>query len=88
MSLTTKNIATVFVGLGLVLALSFAIVTPAKADILSDLQAQVQALLAQIAALTGGSTTTGGTCNTFTRNHKMGDSNGEVMWVQQFLNSH
>ncbi|TSC87079.1 MAG: Uncharacterized protein G01um10148_184 [Parcubacteria group bacterium Gr01-1014_8] len=87
MSLTTKNIATVFVGLGLVLALSFAVVTPAKADMLSDLQAQVQALLAQIAMLSGG-TTTGGSCNTFTRTHQMGDSGGEVMWVQQFLNSH
>lgn len=87
MSLTTKKFATVFIGMSIVLGLSFAVVTPAKADLLSDLQAQIQSLLAQIAALSGGSTT-GGTCNTFTRNHQMGDSGGEVMWIQQFLNSH
>ncbi|MBI5457035.1 peptidoglycan-binding protein [Candidatus Kaiserbacteria bacterium] len=88
MSLTTKQIATVFVGVGLVLGLSFAFATPVKADLLTDLQAQVQALLAQIANLSGGSVTTGGTCNTFTRNHQMGDTGGEVMWIQQFLNTH
>lgn len=89
MSLATKNVATVFVGVGMILALSFAVVTPAKADMLSDLQAQVQALLAQIAALQGGSTTpsTGGSCTTFTRNHQLGDNGGEVMQIQKFLNS-
>ena len=55
MSLATKNVATVILGLGLVLGLAFAFATPAKADLLSDLQAQVQALLAQIAAMSGGS---------------------------------
>ncbi|MEK7155891.1 MAG: hypothetical protein AAB734_03355 [Patescibacteria group bacterium] len=60
MNLATKNVATVFVGSVLVLALSFAFVTPAKADMLSELQAQVQALLAQISALGGGSTTVSG----------------------------
>ena len=90
MSLATKNVATVLVGCVLVLALSFAFVAPAKADMLSDLQAQVQALLAQIAALSGGSSTggSGAGCYTFTRNHQMGDQGGEVMWIQKFLNSH
>ncbi len=89
MSLATKNVATVLVGVGLILALSFAFVTPAKADILSDLQAQVQALLAQIAALSGSSTTTSGAgCYAFTMTEQMGSSGGEVMWVQKFLNSH
>lgn len=89
MSLATKNVATVLVGVGMILALSFAFVTPAKADMLSDLQAQVQALLAQIAALQGGSpsTPTGGSCVSFTRNHQMGDNGGEVMQIQKFLNS-
>lgn len=87
MSLTTKNIATVFVGFGLVLALSFAFVTPAKADLLSDLQAQVQALLAQIQALSGG-VVSGGACATFSQNHQMGDTGGQVMEIQKFLNSH
>ena len=89
MSLATKNVATVFVGLGLILALSFSFALPVKADMLSDLQAQVQMLLAQIQALSGGSSSTSGAgCNAFTRTHQMGDSGGEVMWVQQFLNSH
>lgn len=89
-SLATKNVAAIALGLGLILTLSFAFATPAKADVLSDLQAQIQTLLAQIAALQGGSTTTtsGGACFTFTRNHKQGDSGGEVMEVQKFLNSH
>lgn len=77
------------VGSVLVLALSFAFVTPAKADMLSDLQAQVQALLAQIAALGGGSTTTSGAgCYAFTQSHQQGQSGGEIMWIQKFLNSH
>lgn len=88
MSLATKNVATVLVGSVLVLALSFAFVTPAKADLLSDLQAQVQALLAQIAALGGGSTTTGGSCTTFTADFQQGSSGAEVIAIQKFLNSH
>jgi hypothetical protein len=88
MSLATKNVATVLVGSVLVLALSFAFVTPAKADLLSDLQAQVQALLAQIAALGGGSTTTGGSCTTFTMDFQQGSSGAEVIAIQKFLNSH
>lgn len=87
MSLATKNVATVLVGCALVLALSFAVVTPAKADMLSDLQAQVQALLAQIASLSGGSTSASG-CFAFTMTHQMGSTGGEVMQIQKFLNSH
>ena len=89
-SLATKNVAAIALGLGLILTLSFAFATPAKADVLSDLQAQIQTLLAQIASLQGGSTTTtsGDACPTFTRNHKQGDTGGEVMWIQKFLNSH
>lgn len=89
-ALTTKNVAAVFLGLGLILALSFALATPAKAQTVGDLQTQIQALLAQIAALQGGTTTapTGAGCYTFTRNHSQGNSGGEVMWIQQFLNAH
>ncbi|HWO07659.1 MAG TPA: peptidoglycan-binding domain-containing protein [Candidatus Paceibacterota bacterium] len=88
MSLATKNVATVLVGCAVVLALSFAVATPAKADLLSDLQAQVQALLAQIAALQGGSSSSGSGCYAFTMTHQMGDNGGEVMQIQKFLNSH
>jgi len=75
----------------MVLGVSFAFANPVKADAISDLQAQVQALLAQIASLQGGSTTTtttSGTGFTFTRNHMLGQSGGEIMEIQKFLNSH
>ncbi len=88
-ALATKNVAAALIGVGLVL--SFAFVSTAKADTISDLQAQVQALLAQIQALQGGSSmsmSAGAGCHTFTRDQKMGDSGGEVMWIQQFLNGH
>lgn len=90
-ALATKNVAAVLLGLGLVLSFAFAVATPAKADAVSDLQAQVQALLAQITSLQGGSTTSttpAAGCYTFTRNHSMGNTGGEVMWIQQFLNTH
>jgi peptidoglycan hydrolase-like protein with peptidoglycan-binding domain len=83
-SLATKNVAAVVLGLGLMLAFAFAFATPAKAQSVADLQAQINALLAQIAALQGG--TSGGACFTFTRNHQQGDSGGEVMEIQKFLN--
>lgn len=87
MSLTTKNIATMSVGVVLILAASFALVTPAKAQSIADLQAMINSLLAQIAALQGG-TPAGGACFTFTRTHQQGDTGGEVMEIQKFLNSH
>lgn len=86
MSLATKHVATVAVAVVLVLGLSFAFAAPAKAVTVEELQAQITALLAQIAALQGGSTTTSGACFTFTRNHQQGDTGGEVMEIQKFLN--
>ena len=68
-ALATKNVAAALIGLALVFGFAFTFAKPAKADTLSDLQAQVQALLAQIAALQASSgTTTGGACFTFTQN--------------------
>ena len=91
-TLATKNVAAVLATIALALGISFTFATSAKADAVSDLQAQVQALLAQIAALQGMSGSTGGSmsasCHTFTRDHKQGDNGGEVMWIQQFLNGH
>ena len=88
-TLATKNVAAVLAAVALALGVSFTFASPAKADAISDLQAQVQALLAQIASIQGGSTTTTSTsCFTFTRNHQMGDKGGEVMEIQKFLNTH
>lgn len=90
-TLATKNVAAVLATIALALGISFTFATTAKADAVSDLQAQVQALLAQITSLQGGATTGGSmsaSCHTFTRNHQVGDKGGEVMWIQQFLNGH
>ncbi|HEY4520106.1 MAG TPA: hypothetical protein VJH33_03680 [Candidatus Paceibacterota bacterium] len=84
-TLATKHVAAVLIGLGLVLSV-FAFATPAQAATLDELQAQINALLAQIATLQAASAG-GGTGFTFTRNHSMGDSGGEVMNLQKFLNS-
>ena len=88
-ALATKNVAAVLLAVVMVFGFAFSFATPAKADTVTDLQAQIQALLAQISSLQGStSATTGAGCHTFTRNHSMGNSGGEVMWIQQFLNGH
>lgn len=88
-SLATKNVAAVLIGIGLILAFTFSFATSAKADALSDLQAQVNLLLQQIAALQAGSaSTSGGACFTFTQKATVGTKGGEVMEIQKFLNSH
>jgi len=89
-TLATKNVAAVLAVAALVVGTTFAFARVAKADTLSDLNAQVQALLAQIASLQGGSTMGGSMSSgfTFTRDQKMGDTGGEVMEIQKFLNSH
>ena len=89
-SLATKNVAAVLIGMGLILAFTFSFATTAKADALSDLQAQVNALLAQIAALQGGSGSqqAGGlVCSTFTQSLTLGSTGSEVMALQKLLNS-
>ena len=86
-ALATKNVAAVVLAFAMIVGIAFAFATPAKADVLSDLQAQVQALLAQISSLQGGSgTTVGASCTTFTQNLKAGSTGSEVMALQKFLN--
>ena len=87
-ALATKNVAAILLTVVMVFGIAFSFATPAKADVISDLQAQIAALLAQINALQGSTATPGAGCYTFTRNHSLGNSGGEVMWVQQFLNGH
>src|SRR3989344_3102343 len=85
-ALATKNVATVLVAVAMVFGFAFAFATPAKADVISDLQAQIQALLAQISALQGSSSA--GSCTTFTQNLTVGSTGAQVMATQQFLNTH
>ena len=91
-ALATKNVAAVALTLALVLGVAFSFAKPANADALSDLQAQVNALLAQIAALQGGtgSQQSGGLvcpAGGFTQTLTMGSTGSEVMAMQKFLNS-
>lgn len=87
-ALATKNVAAALLGFAMI-ASTFAFATPVNAQSSADLQAQINALLAQIAALQGGSQQTGGLkCTaTFTLNLKVGSRGSEVMALQKFLNS-
>ncbi len=76
------KIAAVVAGLGLV-AMSFAsFAAPAKAATADELQAQINALLAQIAAMQGGSMSASAT---FTMDLTLGSSGAEVTALQQWL---
>jgi len=91
-SLSMKKIALVAAGLAIVFSAAFA--TTARAATAEELQAQISSLLAMIAGLqaqlSGGTTgtTTGGSCTAmqFTLTHKLGNTGGEVMNIQKFLN--
>ncbi|HEV3244974.1 MAG TPA: peptidoglycan-binding domain-containing protein, partial [Candidatus Paceibacterota bacterium] len=89
-ALATKKVAAVLLGFGMVLAFASTASAQTTSSTLSTLQAQVQALLAQIAALQGSGTATGsgGACFTFTLTEQFGSNGGQVMWVQEFLNGH
>jgi len=84
-ALATKNVAAALLGFAMI-ASTFAFATPANAQSASDLQAQINALLAQIAAMQGNSSNASCTA-TFTLNLKLGSRGSEVMALQKFLNS-
>lgn len=75
------KIAAVVAGLGLV-AMSFAFAPSAKAATTEELQAQINALLAQISALQG---TTASASMTFTMDLTLGSSGAEVTALQNWL---
>jgi len=84
-ALATKNVAAVLLAVAMVFGFAFSFAAPVKADAISDLQAQVQALLAQIQALSGSSSSSCAAF-TFTTNFKKGQSGAEAMQIQKFLN--
>ncbi|MBP6869153.1 MAG: peptidoglycan-binding protein [Candidatus Pacebacteria bacterium] len=91
MSIANSNviakIAAVVAGLGLV-AMSFAYAAPAaKADTTSDLQAQITALMAQIAALQAqaGGSASAGTAVQFNMDLTIGSTGADVTALQQWL---
>lgn len=69
---------------GLLAAAALAI--PASAATVEDLQAQVNALLAQLAALQGGSSSSAG-CYSFTTDLTIGSTGADVTALQSFLES-
>lgn len=92
-ALTTHKVAAVLLALAMVFSVAF--VTPASAQTVSELTAQINSLLATIAglqaqlgAISGGTTTTtGASCPAFTLTHQQGSTGGEVMAIQKFLNA-
>ncbi|HWH07189.1 MAG TPA: peptidoglycan-binding protein [Candidatus Paceibacterota bacterium] len=86
MSIANSNViakaAAVVAGLGLVFS-SFAYAVPAQAATTAELEAQVAALLAQIQALQGGSSTSTGAA--FTTDMTIGASGAEVTRLQNWL---
>lgn len=80
---TTAKIAAVLAGFGLV-ASSFAVFAPAaRAQSAADLQAQINALLAQIAALQGNTGTTASV--SFSRDLTLGATGSDVTALQNWL---
>ena len=75
-----------FVATALLFTLSY---TPARAASMDELQAQIAALMAQIASLQGGSSSGSmSTCYIFTTDMKKGSKGSEVMELQKFLIAH
>jgi hypothetical protein len=71
-----------FVATAMLFTLSY---TPAKAATADELQAQINALLAQIATLQGGSSSSSSSCAAFTMDQTMGSKGAEVTALQNFL---
>lgn len=65
------------------LALVVGFAAPAKAQSIEDLQAQINALLAQLSALQGNSSASG--CYAFTQDLTIGSQNAEVTALQNYL---
>jgi peptidoglycan hydrolase-like protein with peptidoglycan-binding domain len=88
MSITNTNtvakVAAVVAGLGLV-AMSFASFAPAKAATTADLNAQLQALLAQVASLQAQLGQSQGASVTFSRDLTIGSTGADVTALQNWL---
>src|SRR3989338_7377983 len=90
MSLFNSKTAKFFVGfVALAMVVTFvAAPSDAKAQTTSaELQAQINALLAQIASLQGGTTVTTTSMSAFTRDLTVGSTGADVMQLQKWLNA-
>ena len=87
MNITANNVASKLFVAFVAAAMLFTLATPAKAQTAEELQAQINALMAQIAALqssTGGSSATVAAC-TFTRSLTVGSQGEDVKCLQNAL---
>lgn len=78
-----KRIFAGFVAIAMVLTLVGSTVAPAQAATVEELQAMIAQLTAQLAALMGGSTSTGG--YTFTKDLTIGSTGSDVVELQKVL---
>lgn len=74
-----------FVGLAMVMG-AVGVATPASAQTVAELQAMINTLMAQLAALQGGGSGSGAAC-TFTRSLTVGSSGADVTCLQNYLTS-
>src|SRR3989344_9140435 len=80
----TKNRIAKIAALSVGMTLAFGVMaSPVGAVTIAELQAQINALMAQLAALQGGSATN--PSYTFTQNLTVGSTGGDVTSLQQFL---
>lgn len=82
--MSTKFVAK-FIGVAMVLSLAVAgVATPAQGATVEELQAQIDALLAQLATL-GGSSSSSTSCYTYTRDLTLGSTGADVVELQTML---
>lgn len=88
MNITANNVASKLFVAMVAAAMLFTLATPAKAATAAELQAQIDALMAQIAALQGktpAATTPAATACTFTKALTVGSQGADVKCLQDYL---
>lgn len=88
MNITANNVASKLFVAMVAAAMLFTLATPAKAATATELQAQIDALMAQIAALQGSTpaaTTPAATACTFTKALTVGSQGADVKCLQDYL---
>lgn len=85
MNITANNVASKLFVAFVAAAMLFTLATPAKAATATELQAQIDALMAQIAALQGSTPAAAKTACTFTKALTVGSQGADVKCLQDYL---
>lgn len=80
-----KTLKNSFVGVLAAVFVFAAFAAPAKAQTVAELQAQIQALMAQLSAMSGGNTNTSATCYVHSATLRVGSTGSQVMALQKAL---